>query len=279
MFCKNCGHNIAPSEKVCPFCAERSGFPRGMTGDTELLAVREANSILGDISLDANSYGNASAAPAPRVKKAEINRDTFSNDNPTTVFSVSEVNAAINNSKVNDSYDEYDEYDNFDDEYDEYYENDGKKPLPFTNNQIMIIGGGVLIVIILIIILLFSKCGNEGVYTAPSSSETETSTASTEVSSQETSSNALIENAVSFTSQAVSSSQVSSVQASSSEVSSEEPVSSTPVSSTPVSSTSVSSDPVSSTPVTPDPNPSTPEESSKAPEDVGEDEGIEPDLE
>ena len=220
MFCKNCGHNIAPSEKVCPFCAEKSGFPRGMTGDTELLAVREANSILGDISLDANSYGNASAAPAPRVKKAEINRDTFSNDNPTTVFSVSEVNAAINNSKVNDSYDEYDEYDNFDDEYDEYYENGGKKPLPFTNNQIMIIGGGVLIVIILIIILLFSKCGNEGVYTAPSSSETETSTASTEVSSQETSSNPLIENAVSFTSSTVSTSSTPTSSTTSSDVSS-----------------------------------------------------------
>ena len=279
MFCKNCGHNIAPSEKVCPFCAENSGFPRGMTGDAELLAVKEAKNILGDISLDANSYGNTSAAPAPRVRKVEDNRDSFSNDNPTTVFSVGEVNAALNNSKAADAYDEYDEYDDFDDEYDDYYENGGKKPFPFTNNQIMIIGGGILVVIILVIILLFSKCGNEGVYTAPSSSETETSATSSEVSSQETSSNPLIESTVLFTSSAVSSSQVSSVQESSSEASSEEPVSSnvssTPVSSTPVSSTPVSSAPESSTPEAPES--STPESSSKAPEDIGEDEGRDPD--
>lgn len=220
MFCKNCGHNIAPSEKVCPFCAENSGFPKGMTGDAELLAVKDAKNILGDISLDANSYGSTSAAPAPRVRKVEDNRDSFSNDNPTTVFSVGEVNAALNNSKAADAYDEYDEYDDFDDEYDDYYENGGKKPFPFTNNQIMIIGGGLLIVIILVIILLFSKCGNEGVYTAPSSSETETSATSSEVSSQETSSNPLIESTVSFTSSTVSTSSTPTSSTTSSDVSS-----------------------------------------------------------
>ena len=170
MFCKNCGHNIAPSEQICPFCAEKSGFPKGMVGDEELLAVREAKAIVGDVSFGADSYGKPAVSSAPRKREERA----FADEQATTIFSIDEVNAALNTPTTADEYDEYDDYD------DEYYDNK-KPPFPFTNSQIMIIGGGALIVLVLIIILLLSKCGGDDTSGTPTSKENETSFVSSEV--------------------------------------------------------------------------------------------------
>lgn len=275
MFCKNCGHNIAPSEQVCPFCAEKSGFPKGMVGESELLPIKEAKDMIGDVSLSADSYGEAPVTPAPRKNDVSARRPV-SDDQPTTVFSVSEVNKALNkNAALNGEYNDYDEY--YDDEYydDEYYDGAKKAPLPFTQRQIMIGGGAILVVLLIIILLLLSKCGNDG-STLPSSSTGDTAVTSSEneVSSQPTSSNPLSESAVSFVSSAapVYSSSTTPVSSTvSSEVSSETP-SETPSTTSSDASSETSSENPSET------SSETPSTSSQAPEDIGEDEGRDPDA-
>ena len=281
MFCKNCGHNIAPSEQVCPFCAEKSGFPKGMVGESELLPIKEAKDMIGDVSLSADSYGDAPVTPAPRKNDVSARRPV-SDDQPTTVFSVSEVNKALNkNAAVNGEYNDYDEY--YDDEYydDEYYDGAKKAPLPFTQRQIMIGGGAILVVLLIIILLLLSKCGNDG-STLPSSSTEDTAVTSSEneVSSQPTSSNPLSESAISFTSSAVPTSSTPTSSATSSEASSNVSSETSSAVSSSVSSSVSSETSSAASSETPSEAPSTTpsESSSRAPEDIGEDEGINPDA-
>ncbi len=198
MFCKNCGHDITPSEMHCAFCANPSGFPEGMNGDSKLSVVRDAEEIVGEIVSEATISTGGSRKPA-----AKPNSDigTASTDSPTVVFPAvsstpkpkAEASSAYDDDYVltpsaDDGYDEdYD--DNFDDNYDDGYDDYQRRPsgLPLTNRQIGIIAGvAAFVIMLIVVVLLLSKCGDDNNAVVGSSSDI--SSTSSEVTSSETSS-------------------------------------------------------------------------------------------
>lgn len=311
MFCKNCGHDIDSSEKHCPFCGNPSGFPEGMNGDVAVPAVAEAKRIVGSIITDPVPTDKAlkrkpkgvgyDREPAGELDSGVLPVDgfgsadgvdyddyehgyeeltpaaPFSDDSPTTVFSVNNTPTGEGNSRYayNEDYVLSDDRDNdgyggYDDgEYDDYDErHPAKKSTALDSRQIMIIGGVVILVLLFIIIMLvFSRCSNDGDTNNTVTSSDMPSDVS-DVSgliSSDISSN-IFENAVSFTSSARPSSTPnrSSTPSSSSapSSSSDQPSSSAPSSSeTPPSSETPSSSESTSNP---------------SPEDIGEDTGNEP---
>ncbi len=322
MFCKNCGHDIAPTERHCPFCNKVSGFPEAMTGDSELLVVSQAVDIVGEIA--GGSSANRGEAPVPRRQSAAKAADTavadgyddnldaeyddmteaafadgqdevktapvksadnnapFSDDSPTTVFSVGEVigqsGYAAGNRFTDDGYDDgygdgYDDYDQYD-EYDDGYDRRDRKAgtLPLTNQQIMTVGIVTIgVLLIIIVILLFSRCSEDEKLPAyGTSSETSSELVDGNTESQASSQvSSFGESAVTISNPDRSSSrpQINSTPSSSSKASSN--ISSTPDES-PSSNTSTPDESPNSTPSTP--------ETSQSPEDVGEDQGVDPDA-
>ncbi|MBQ2420058.1 MAG: hypothetical protein II284_01520 [Clostridia bacterium] len=192
MLCKNCGHDITPSEKHCPFCGMESGFPVGMTGDEKIPAVIDAEEILGDVISEAAA---PVAAPTPAPEKpvqneAEIfdqlndaaedngtvayvpsDATTKSVDSPTVVFGAVSEQAAASTDRYDEDYaEEFDDdysYNNVvaptdEPDYDDYDE--GYAPtrggLTLTNTQIGLISGvAAFIILLIIVILLFTQCG------------------------------------------------------------------------------------------------------------------------
>ena len=191
MLCKNCGHDITPSEKHCPFCGMNSGFPVGMTGDEKIPAVIDAEDILGDVISEAAA---PVAAPTPAPEKPVQNEAEIfdqlndaaedngtvayvpSDEAPKTTDSPTVVFGAVTDQTVApDRYDE-DYAEEFDDDYsynnvvaptdepdyDDYDE--GYAPtrggLTLTNTQIGLISGvAAFIILLVIVILLFTQCG------------------------------------------------------------------------------------------------------------------------
>ena len=72
MLCKNCGHDITPSEKNCPFCGIPSGFPVGMNGDEKIPAVIDAEEILGDVISEAAAPVRAAAPKKPVTNEPAV---------------------------------------------------------------------------------------------------------------------------------------------------------------------------------------------------------------
>ena len=194
MLCKNCGHDITPSEKHCPFCGMESGFPVGMTGDEKIPAVIDAEEILGDVISDAAAPVAApvpSAAPKNPVQNnakifdqpednaaddgtvAYVPSDATkkSADSPTVVFGAVSEQAAASTDRYDEDYaEEFDDdysYNNVvaptdEPDYDDYDE--GYAPtrggLTLTNTQIGLISGvAAFIILLVIVILLFTQCG------------------------------------------------------------------------------------------------------------------------
>ena len=192
MLCKNCGHDITPSEKHCPFCGMNSGFPVGMTGDEKIPAVIDAEEILGDVISEAAA---PVAAPTPAPEKPVQNEaeifdqlNDFAEDNgtvayvpsdatkksadsPTVVFGAVSEQAAASTDRYDEDYaEEFDDdysYNNVvaptdEPDYDDYDE--GYAPtrggLTLTNTQIGLISGvAAFIILLIIVILLFTQCG------------------------------------------------------------------------------------------------------------------------
>ena len=194
MLCKNCGHDITPSEKHCPFCGMNSGFPVGMTGDEKIPAVIDAEEILGEVISDV-AAGAPVAAPTPAPEKPVQNEaeifdqlNDFAEDNgtvayvpsdatkksadsPTVVFGAVSEQAAASTDRYDEDYaEEFDDdysYNNVvaptdEPDYDDYDE--GYAPtrggLTLTNTQIGLISGvAAFIILLVIVILLFTQCG------------------------------------------------------------------------------------------------------------------------
>ncbi|MBQ1283879.1 MAG: hypothetical protein IIY18_02635, partial [Clostridia bacterium] len=173
MLCKNCGHDITPSEKHCPFCGMESGFPVGMTGDEKIPAVIDAEEILGDVISEAAA---PVAAPTPAPEKpvqneAEIfdqlndaaedngtvayvptNEAPKTTDSPTVVFGAVSEHAAASTDRYDEDYaEEFDDdysYNNVvaptdEPDYDDYDEGYAttRGGLTLTNTQIGLISG------------------------------------------------------------------------------------------------------------------------------------------
>lgn len=267
MLCKNCGHDITPSEKHCPFCGMNSGFPVGMTGDEKIPAVIDAEEILGDVISEAAA---PVAAPTPAPKKPVTNEPAVydqpdddstvayvptneapkTTDSPTVVFGAVSEQAAASTDRYDEDYaEEFDDdysYNNVvaptdEPDYDDY--DDGyattRGGLTLTNTQIGLISGvAAFIILLVIVILLFTQCGGgndndvSSDYFGALSSNVATSS-----------------NASSLPS---SSSELSSDQSSSSGLSEPEEISSQAPSQTTTSNT-VTSEPTTSTPTTSEP--------------------------
>ena len=192
MLCKNCGHDITPSEKHCPFCGMESGFPVGMTGDEKIPAVIDAEEILGDVISEAAA---PVAAPTPAPEKPVQNEaeifdqlNDFAEDNgtvayvpsdatkksadsPTVVFGAVSEQAAASTDRYDEDYaEEFDDdysYNNVvaptdEPDYDDYDEGYAttRGGLTLTNTQIGLISGvAAFIILLIIVILLFTQCG------------------------------------------------------------------------------------------------------------------------
>ena len=192
MLCKNCGHDITPSEKHCPFCGMNSGFPVGMTGDEKIPAVIDAEEILGDVISEAAA---PVAAPTPAPKKPVQNEAEIfdqlndaaedngtvayvpsdatkkSADSPTVVFGAVSEQAAASTDRYDEDYaEEFDDdysYNNVvaptdEPDYDDYDEGYAttRGGLTLTNTQIGLISGvAAFIILLVIVILLFTQCG------------------------------------------------------------------------------------------------------------------------
>ena len=192
MLCKNCGHDITPSEKHCPFCGMNSGFPVGMTGDEKIPSAIDAEEILGDVISEAAA---PVAAPTPAPEKPVQNEAEIfdqlndaaedngtvayvpsdatkkSADSPTVVFGAVSEQAAASTDRYDEDYaEEFDDdysYNNVvaptdEPDYDDYDE--GYAPtrggLTLTNTQIGLISGvAAFIILLIIVILLFTQCG------------------------------------------------------------------------------------------------------------------------
>ena len=192
MLCKNCGHDITPSEKHCPFCGMESGFPVGMTGDEKIPSAIDAEEILGDVISEAAA---PVAAPTPAPEKPVQNEAEIfdqlndaaedngtvayvpsdatkkSADSPTVVFGAVSEQAAASTDRYDEDYaEEFDDdysYNNVvaptdEPDYDDYDE--GYAPtrggLTLTNTQIGLISGvAAFIILLVIVILLFTQCG------------------------------------------------------------------------------------------------------------------------
>ena len=296
MLCKNCGHDITPSEKHCPFCGMESGFPVGMTGDETIPAVIDAEDILGEVISDV-AEGAPVAAPTPAPEKPVQNEAEIfdqlndaaedngtvayvpsdatkkSVDSPTVVFGAVSEQAAASTDRYDEDYaEEFDDdysYNNVvaptdEPDYDDYDE--GYAPtrggLTLTNTQIGLISGvAAFIILLVIVILLFTQCGGGNDNDVSSDNFGALS------SNVATSSHA--------SSLPSSSSELSSDQSSSSGLSEPEEISSqapsqtttsntvtsepeTPTTSTPTTSTPTTSTPTTSTPTTSAPTTSTP---------------------
>ncbi len=183
MLCKNCGHDITPSEKNCPFCGIPSGFPVGMNGDEKIPAVIDAEEILGDVISEAAAPVRAAAPKKPVTNEPAVydqpdddgtvafvptNEAPKTTDSPTVVF------GAVTDQTVapDDGFDDDYSYDNvvtpseepdYDDRYDRNY-GEAYAPkrggLTLTNTQIGLISGvAAFIILLIIVILMFSKCG------------------------------------------------------------------------------------------------------------------------
>ena len=276
MLCKNCGHDITPSEKHCPFCGMNSGFPVGMTGDEKIPAVIDAEEILGDVISEAAA---PVAAPTPAPKKPVQNEaeifdqlndaaeDNAAEDNgtvayvpsdatkksadsPTVVFGAVSEQAAASTDRYDEDYaEEFDDdysYNNVaaptdEPDYDDYDE--GYAPtrggLTLTNTQIGLISGvAAFIILLIIVILLFTQCGGGN-----------DNDVSSDYFGALSSNVATSSNASSLPS---SSSELSSDQSSSSGLSEPEEISSQAPSQTTTSNT-VTSEPTTSTPTTSEP--------------------------
>ena len=188
MLCKNCGHDITPSEKHCPFCGMESGFPVGMTGDEKIPSAIDAEEILGDVISEAAAP--VAAPKKPVQNEAEIfdqlndaaeddgtvayvpsDATKKSADSPTVVFSAVSEQAAASTDRYDEDYaEEFDDdysYNNVvaptdEPDYDDYDE--GYAPtrggLTLTNTQIGLISGvAAFIILLVIVILLFTQCG------------------------------------------------------------------------------------------------------------------------
>lgn len=191
MLCKNCGHDITPSEKHCPFCGMNSGFPVGMTGDEKIPAVIDAEEILGDVISDVAAGAPVAAPKKPVQNEAEIfdqPEDNAAEDNgtvayvpsdatkksadsPTVVFGAVSEQAAASTDRYDEDYaEEFDDdysYNNVAaptdepdyDDYDEGYATT-RGGLTLTNTQIGLISGvAAFIILLVIVILLFTQCG------------------------------------------------------------------------------------------------------------------------
>ena len=191
MLCKNCGHDITPSEKHCPFCGMESGFPVGMTGDEKIPAVIDAEEILGDVMSEAAA---PVAAPTPAPEKPVQNEAEIfdqlndaaddgtvayvpsdatkkSVDSPTVVFGAVSEQAAASTDRYDEDYaEEFDDdysYNNVvaptdEPDYDDYDEGYAttRGGLTLTNTQIGLISGvAAFIILLVIVILLFTQCG------------------------------------------------------------------------------------------------------------------------
>ena len=183
MLCKNCGHDITPSEKNCPFCGIPSGFPVGMNGDEKIPAVIDAEEILGDVISEAAAPVRAAAPKKPVTNEPAVydqpddngtvayvptNEAPKTTDSPTVVF------GAVTDQTVapDDGFDDDYSYDNvvtpseepdYDDRYDRNY-GEAYAPkrggLTLTNTQIGLVSGvAAFIILLIIVILMFSKCG------------------------------------------------------------------------------------------------------------------------
>ena len=190
MLCKNCGHDITPSEKHCPFCGMNSGFPVGMTGDEKIPSAIDAEEILGDVISDVAAGAPVAAPKKPVQNEAEIfdQINDFAEDNgtvayvpsdatkksadsPTVVFGAVSEQAAASTDRYDEDYaEEFDDdysYNNVvaptdEPDYDDYDE--GYAPtrggLTLTNTQIGLISGvAAFIILLVIVILLFTQCG------------------------------------------------------------------------------------------------------------------------
>ena len=190
MLCKNCGHDITPSEKHCPFCGMESGFPVGMTGDEKIPAVIDAEEILGDVISDVAAGAPVAAPEKPVQNEAEIfdqlndaaedngtvayvpsDATKKSADSPTVVFSAVSEQAAASTDRYDEDYaeeldDDY-SYNNVvaptdEPDYDDYDEGYAttRGGLTLTNTQIGLISGvAAFIILLVIVILLFTQCG------------------------------------------------------------------------------------------------------------------------
>ena len=192
MLCKNCGHDITPSEKHCPFCGMESGFPVGMTGDEKIPSAIDAEEILGDVISEAAA---PVAAPTPAPEKPVQNEAEIfdqlndaaedngtvayvpsdatkkSADSPTVVFSAVSEQAAASTDRYDEDYaEEFDDdysYNNVvaptdEPDYDDYDEGYAttRGGLTLTNTQIGLISGvAAFIILLIIVILLFTQCG------------------------------------------------------------------------------------------------------------------------
>ena len=269
MLCKNCGHDITPSEKHCPFCGMNSGFPVGMTGDEKIPSAIDAEEILGDVISDVAAGAPVAAPKKPVQNEAEIfdqlndaaedngtvayvpsDATKKSVDSPTVVFGAVSEQAAASTDRYDEDYaEEFDDdysYNNVvaptdEPDYDDYDE--GYAPtrggLTLTNTQIGLISGvAAFIILLVIVILLFTQCGGGNDNDVSSDNFGALS------SNVATSSNA--------SSLPSSSSELSSDQSSSSGLSEPEEISSQAPSQTTTSNT-VTSEPTTSTPTTSEP--------------------------
>ena len=190
MLCKNCGHDITPSEKHCPFCGMNSGFPVGMTGDEKIPAVIDAEEILGDVISDVAAGAPVAAPKKPVQNEAEIfdqlndaaedngtvayvpsDATKKSADSPTVVFGAVSEQAAASTDRYDEDYaEEFDDdysYNNVvaptdEPDYDDYDEGYAttRGGLTLTNTQIGLISGvAAFIILLIIVILLFTQCG------------------------------------------------------------------------------------------------------------------------
>ncbi|MBQ5598001.1 MAG: hypothetical protein IIU66_05905 [Clostridia bacterium] len=269
MLCKNCGHDITPSEKHCPFCGMNSGFPVGMTGDEKIPSAIDAEEILGDVISDVAAGAPVAAPEKPVQNEAEIfdqlndaaedngtvayvpsDATKKSVDSPTVVFGAVSEQAAASTDRYDEDYaEEFDDdysYNNVvaptdEPDYDDYDEGYAttRGGLTLTNTQIGLISGvAAFIILLIIVILLFTQCGGGNDNDVSSDNFGALS------SNVATSSNA--------SSLPSSSSELSSDQSSSSGLSEPEEISSQAPSQTTTSNT-VTSEPTTSTPTTSEP--------------------------
>ncbi|MBQ5902146.1 MAG: hypothetical protein IIW83_02725 [Clostridia bacterium] len=190
MLCKNCGHDITPSEKHCPFCGMNSGFPVGMTGDEKIPSAIDAEEILGDVISDVAAGAPVAAPKNPVQNEAEIfdqlndaaedngtvayvptNEAPKTTDSPTVVFGAVSEHAAASTDRYDEDYaEEFDDdysYNNVvaptdEPDYDDYDEGYAttRGGLTLTNTQIGLISGvAAFIILLVIVILLFTQCG------------------------------------------------------------------------------------------------------------------------
>ncbi len=128
MLCKSCGHDIASSEKHCPFCGNVTGFPSGMNGNTPLSAVLDAERIVEGVAelsvrakvpaardYDGDEVRVFETAPP---KSANINaQETIVFDAITDVKAVSQETVVFDAVSANNIHNAQADYDDYNDGY------------------------------------------------------------------------------------------------------------------------------------------------------------------